>query len=87
VRPAIAAAALAAAVIAVPTAAAACSDPTQEEVVMVGGMRDVGNVKFAEDPRDKNIPMLPVVYEKAPDAKHTAKPAVGTGKTAPNSRV
>jgi predicted Fe-S protein YdhL (DUF1289 family) len=65
-RPAIAAVALAAAVIVVPTAAAACSDATQEEVVFVGGIKDPANVKFMEDPSDKKIPELPVVYENAP---------------------
>jgi len=84
VRPAIAAAAIAAAAIVAPTAAAACSDPVEVDVVVVGGIKDPANVKFVEDPSDKKIPELPVVYEKAPPAKDTAiKAATGT----PNSRA
>ena len=69
VRPAIAAAALAAAIIAVPTAAAACSDSTEVYTVVVGGIKDPANIKFVEDPSDKKIPELQVIYESAPKDK------------------
>jgi predicted Fe-S protein YdhL (DUF1289 family) len=86
IRPAIAAAAIAAAIVAVPTAAAACSDATQEETVFVGGIKDPAHVTFVENPGDKAIPELPVVYEDAAHAKE--KPKTATDKQAPvNSRA
>jgi len=72
VKPAIAAAAIAAASIVLPTAAAACSDTTEVTVVGVGGIKDPANVKFVEDPSDKKIPELPVVYEN-PSKSDTAE--------------
>lgn len=62
-RTALAAAALAAAVAAVPTAAAACSDPTNVEMVIVGGIKDPANVQYTKDTSDRNVPAVPVVYE------------------------
>jgi predicted Fe-S protein YdhL (DUF1289 family) len=73
VRPAIAAAAIAAAVIAVPTAAAACSDETEVMTVIVGGIKDPAHVKFVENPGDKAIPELPIVYEPAAHAQDKPK--------------
>ena len=85
-RPAIAAAAIAAAIIAVPTAAAACSDETEMMTVVVGGIKDPAHVKFVENPGDKAIPELPVVYEDA--APPTEKSKSSTDKKAPvNSRA
>lgn len=69
VRPAVAAAALAVAAIALPTAAAACSDQTEMETMMVGGMRDLAKVQYVQAPADRSAPELPVVYEPAAPAK------------------
>ena len=62
-RTALAAAVLAAAVVAVPTAAAACSDPTEVEYIVVGGIKDPANVQYVKDTSDKTVPAVPVVYE------------------------
>jgi predicted Fe-S protein YdhL (DUF1289 family) len=67
-RTALAAAAVVAAVVAVPTAAAACSDPTEVEVVVMGGIKDPANVQYAKDTSDKNVPAIPVVYEPKRDS-------------------
>jgi len=75
-RTALAAAALAAAVAAVPTAAAACSDPTNVEMVIVGGIKDPANVQYVKDTSDRNVPSVPVVYEP----KKEAPPPVNSAK-------
>jgi hypothetical protein len=75
-RTALAAAALAAAVVAVPTAAAACSDPTNVEMVIVGGIKDPANVQYVKDTSDRNVPSVPVVYEpkqESPQPVNSAK--------------
>jgi predicted Fe-S protein YdhL (DUF1289 family) len=83
VRPVLAAAVMAAA-IAVPVAAAACQ---AEETVAVemGGIKDPANVKFVENPGDKAIPELPVVYENA-GAKQASPGAQAAGTTSVSSR-
>ena len=67
-RTALAAAALAAAVVVVPGVAAACSDATEVETVIVGGIKDPANVQYIKDTSDKNVPAVPVVYEPKQDA-------------------
>ena len=79
-RTALAAAALAAAVAAVPTAAAACSDPTNVEMVIVGGIKDPANVQYVKDTSDKNVPSVPVVYEP----KDAPQPAPVNSAKAPS---
>ncbi|CUS44904.1 MAG: hypothetical protein V4610_07135 [Pseudomonadota bacterium] len=61
-RPALAAAALAAASVAMPMAAAAQDDID----IVVGGVRDLHNVKYVEVAADKAVPELPAVYEDVP---------------------
>jgi predicted Fe-S protein YdhL (DUF1289 family) len=60
-RPMLAAAVVAAAISA-PVAAAAC-DATTEVVVSMGGIKDLANVQYVQNPGDGAIPELPVVYE------------------------
>lgn len=76
VRPALAAAALAVAAVTAPTAALACTDNSMIEIV-VGGIKDVNNVKYvryADDPADRATPALPVVYDDKPADKAPAAP-------------
>ncbi|MGH6873205.1 MAG: hypothetical protein ACREHE_17045 [Rhizomicrobium sp.] len=75
VRPAIAAAALAVAAIAVPGVAAAC-DTSDVEVVVTGGIKDLKNVQYTQDPADAAIPKLPVIYEKTGNDGAVSAPAV-----------
>jgi hypothetical protein len=56
------AAAVVAAAISAPVAAAAC-DATTEVVVSMGGIKDLANVQYVQNPGDGAIPELPVVYE------------------------
>jgi poly(3-hydroxybutyrate) depolymerase len=83
-RPALVAAAIAAAAIAVPTAAAACSDATEVEVLIMGGIKDPANVQYVKDVSSDAVPTLPVVYEggQAPQASQSAADG---NKTAPVS--
>jgi hypothetical protein len=69
------AAAIAAFAIATPVAATAC-EAVSEEYVVVGGIKDPAHTQFVENPGDKAIPALPVVYEK------TAKPQADTAAPA-----
>jgi predicted Fe-S protein YdhL (DUF1289 family) len=89
--PAIAAAALAAAMPAAAAAqdlgpaisdAAAIAASTAEIAAMeddmqiiVGGIRDSRNVQYVEDPSDRDVPQLPVVYEDMPARHAAAAPA------------
>ena len=89
--PAIAAAALAAAMPAAASAqdlgpavpdAAAIAASTAEIAAMeegmqifVGGIKDPRNVQYVEDPSDRDVPQLPVVYEDAPVRDAAARPA------------
>jgi predicted Fe-S protein YdhL (DUF1289 family) len=77
-RPALAAAALAVAAIAAPTAAAACSDSTEVEVIIVGGIKDPANVQYVKDTSSDAVPALPVVYEGTAAGKPQA-PATPVG--------
>ena len=81
-RPALAAAAFAVAAIALPTAAAACSDATEVETVIVGGIKDPANVQYAKDNSSDAAPQLPVVYESARPARTQAVQS-GSSTTAP----
>lgn len=74
VRPVLAAAAIAAAAFAVPTAAAACTETNAFET---GGIKDTAHVQYVqytEDPADREMPVLPVLYDGKP-AKPAEKPA------------
>jgi hypothetical protein len=62
VRPALAAAAIVVAAMGLPTAAAA-DDPTEVMIVTAGGITDLANIQFVQNPGDGAIPELPVVYE------------------------
>jgi hypothetical protein len=73
VRPVLAAAVVAVAITA-PMAAAAC-EATSEEVVVVGGIKDPANVSYVQNPGDKAIPELPVVYETAGGKQAPATPS------------
>ena len=44
--------------------AAAQDRSVEEEVIIVGGIKDPANVQYVEDPRDEAVPELPVVYEE-----------------------
>jgi hypothetical protein len=77
------AAAVAAAAIAVPMAAAAC-DASEEVVVTTGGIKDPASVQYVQNPVDRSIPELPVVYERQGAAEK--RPASG-GTTVPSSGV
>ena len=95
--PAIAAAALAAAVPtaaaaqdlgpAVPDAAAIAASTAEiaaldEQQIIVGGIKDPRHVQYVEDPADRDVPQLPVVYEDAPAGQVPATPAATrTGST------
>ena len=68
-RPALAAAAFAVAAIALPTAAAACSDATEVETVIVGGIKDPANVQYVKDNSSDAVPEIPVVYESTAAGK------------------
>ena len=68
IRPAFAAVAFAASTVAMPTAAAAQDDSYD---IVVGGVRDLHNVKYVEVAADKAVPELPALYEDAA----TARPA------------
>jgi predicted Fe-S protein YdhL (DUF1289 family) len=88
--PAIAAAALAAAMPAaaaaqdlgpaVPDAAAIAASTAeiaaldQSEWIVVGGIKDPRHVQYVEDPSDRDVPLLPVVYEEAPARQAAAAP-------------
>ena len=68
---------MAVAAVALPGAAAAqdaaeVNLDMEEMVIFVGGIKDPANVEFVEDPADKSLPELPVVYEDEP----AAEPAV-----------
>jgi predicted Fe-S protein YdhL (DUF1289 family) len=92
--PAIAAAALAAAMPAAAAAqdlgpaisdAAAIAASTAEIAAMeddmqiiVGGIRDPRNVQYVEDPSDRDVPQLPVVYEDSPARHAAAAPAAAS---------
>ncbi len=78
------AAAVAIAAIGAPMAAAAC-DATDVVIVSGGGIKDPANVKFVENPGDKAIPELPVVYENA-GAKQASSGAQAAGTTSVSSR-
>jgi hypothetical protein len=73
VRPVLAAAVVAVAMTA-PMAAAAC-DATAETVVVTGGIKDPANVSYVQNPGDKAIPELPVVYETAGGKQVPATPS------------
>jgi predicted Fe-S protein YdhL (DUF1289 family) len=66
IRPALAAVAFAASAVAMPMAAAAQDDSYD---IVVGGVRDLHNVKYVEVAADKAVPELPAVYEDAPAAR------------------
>ena len=68
IRPALAAVAFAASAVAMPMAAAAQDDSYD---IVVGGVRDLHNVKYVEIAADKAVPELPALYEDAA----TARPA------------
>jgi hypothetical protein len=68
-RPALAAAAFAVAAIALPTAAAACSDATEVETVIVGGIKDPANVQYVKDNSSDAAPRLPIIYESGQPAQ------------------
>lgn len=72
VRPVLAAAVMVAA-IGAPVAAAAC-EAVETVTIEMGGIKDPANVKFVENPSDKAIPDLPVVYENA-GTKQIAAPS------------
>lgn len=78
IRPAIAAAALAAAALAIPSAAAAqtvepvaasemtpvvAMPDTDDDFIVVGGIRDPKNAKLVDNPADQSLPAIPVRYE------------------------
>ncbi|HKD20863.1 MAG TPA: hypothetical protein VKB71_02565 [Rhizomicrobium sp.] len=70
------AAAVAIAAIAAPVAAAAC-EATDAEVIIVGGIRDPGNVQYVKNIDAVSTPELPVVYDKSPkQTPDSAAPAV-----------
>jgi hypothetical protein len=76
------AAAVAIAAIAAPVAAAAC-EATEVDVVVVGGIRDPGNVQYVKNIDVVSAPELPVVYDKSPkqtpDSPAPAAPSDHTG--------
>ncbi len=86
----LAAAAVALAALATPMAAAAADAAAapQEVIteVMVGGIKDLAHVKYIEDPADKAMAELPVVYEgDAGPAKAAAATPAADGKAAPSA--
>jgi len=58
--PAMAALALA---VTLPAAASAGEQP-KEVVIVLGAIHDPDNAQYAQAPADKNVPALPVVYDK-----------------------
>jgi predicted Fe-S protein YdhL (DUF1289 family) len=81
IRPAMLAAAVAAAAIVAPMAAAAC-DATDQEMVVVGGIKKPQQVTYVhtgEAPADHAIPALPVVYENAGPASAAARDEASRG--------
>jgi predicted Fe-S protein YdhL (DUF1289 family) len=89
-RPAIAAAALAAAAMpaaaaaqelgpAVPDAAAIAASTAEiaalgDERIFVGGIKDPRNVQYVEEPSDRDVPALPIVYDDPPAGSAPAAP-------------
>jgi predicted Fe-S protein YdhL (DUF1289 family) len=62
----------AAAIAAVTSEIAAMEDDMR---IVVGGIKDPRNVQYVEDPSDRDVPQLPVVYENAPARQAAAAPA------------
>jgi predicted Fe-S protein YdhL (DUF1289 family) len=77
------AAAVAVATIATPMAAAAC-DATDSETVVVGGIKDPANVRYVQNPADRSIPELPVVYERQAPAR---QPRTAADRAEPSGNV
>lgn len=77
VRPALAAAAIAVAALTAPIAASAC-DATDTVVVTAGGITDLKNVEYVQDPADNALPALPVVYESKDKHDEKTEPAINS---------
>lgn len=56
--------AMAALAIAVTLPAAAFASEPKETVIVIGAINDPNNAQYAQAPVDKNVPALPVVYDK-----------------------
>ena len=43
---------------------ALANEPPKEAVIVLGAINDPNNAQYAQAPVDKNVPALPVVYDK-----------------------